>query len=136
MADPIWQSIISIFQLNGPAMSHFLPMEAFKWVENIQQRMQKNPDFWRVNAENSEVGYILEVDIDYLSQIRNDHKVLPFCQSTEMVWKGEVCGALLYASTRPQSWFGAAKNFQSIGIQAKSLVPPLHRDEYQDARAI
>ena len=78
MADPIWQSIISIFQLNGPAMSHFLPMEAFKWVENIQQRMQKNPDFWRVNAENSEVGYILEVDIDYPSRIHNDHKDFSF----------------------------------------------------------
>ena len=57
----------------GWAMLQYLPYGGSEWVEHFEQ------DFpWNV-ADDSEIGYILEVDLDYPEHIHDSHKDLPFC---------------------------------------------------------
>ena len=48
--------------LYGWAMSPKLPVNGFKWVEDLSQF---NESFIKNCDENSDIGYFLEVDIDY-----------------------------------------------------------------------
>ena len=52
--------------LYGWAMSKKLPVNGFKW-ENDLSRFNEN--FIKTYNENSDVGYFLEVDIDYSKQL-------------------------------------------------------------------
>ena len=61
--------------LYGWAMSQKLPVNGFKWVKNLSQF---NKSFIRNYNENSDIGYFLEVDIDYSKKLFNLHKDLPF----------------------------------------------------------
>ena len=62
--------------LYGWAMSQKLPVNGFEWV--IQNLSQFHESFIRNYDENSDIGYFLEVDIDYLEKLFNLHKDLPF----------------------------------------------------------
>ena len=60
--------------LYGWAMSQYLPYSNFRWWKNI--------DNFDVNSidENSLIGYILEVDLDYhdeLHELHNDYPLAP-----------------------------------------------------------
>ena len=61
--------------LYGWAMSQKLPVNGFKWVKSLSQF---NESFIRDYNENSDIGYFLEVDIDYPEKLFNFHKDLPF----------------------------------------------------------
>ena len=61
--------------LYGWAMSKKLPVNGFKW-ENDLSRFNEN--FVKNYDENSDVGYFLEVDIEYPKQLWSFHKDLPF----------------------------------------------------------
>ena len=79
--------------LYGWAMSQKLPVNGFKWVEKlsrINERYIKNYN------ENSDIGYFLEVDIDYPKELFNLHKIYYFYQKEKklinaknlfVVWK-------------------------------------------------
>ena len=63
--------------LYGWAMSQELPVDNFKWIEkddisNFNKKFIKNYD------ENSDKGYILEVDVEYPKNLHKLHSDLPF----------------------------------------------------------
>ena len=61
----------------GWAISQKLPINGLKWVE--KSRLSRfNERFIKNYNENSDIGYFLEVDIDYLKELFNLHKDLPF----------------------------------------------------------
>ena len=63
--------------LYGWAMSQKLPVNDFKWVK--QEELSKfNEDFIKNYDENGNIGYFIEVDIDYPKELFNLHKYLPF----------------------------------------------------------
>ena len=62
--------------LYGAAMSEKLPINGFKWVNDISRRNEKFVKSY--DKKNSEKGYILEVDVDYPSKLRNLHSDMPF----------------------------------------------------------
>ena len=70
--------------LYGWAMSQKLPMNGFKWTKNLSQF---NETFIKNYNENSDIGYFLEVDIDYSEQLFNLHKDFPFLPEREKVRK-------------------------------------------------
>ena len=61
--------------LYGLAMSQKLPVNNFKWVEDL---LKFNESFIKNYDENSDEGYILEVDVEYFKELFNLHKDLPF----------------------------------------------------------
>ena len=72
--------------LYGWAMSQKLPVNDFKLVKNLSQF---NESFIRNYNENSDIGYFLEVDIDYPKELFNLHKDLPFLPERKKVNKVE-----------------------------------------------
>ena len=54
-------------------MSQKLPVNGFKWVNN-----EINKEFIKNYDENSDKGYILEVDIKYPRKLHDLHSDLPF----------------------------------------------------------
>ena len=67
-------------------MSQKLPTNGFKWVEDLPQF---NEGFTKNYDENSDIGYFLEVYIDYPKQLFNLHKDLPFLPERKKVEKVE-----------------------------------------------
>ena len=71
--------------LYGWAISQKLPVNGFIWVgkSRFNERFIKNYN------ENSDIGYFLEVDIDYPKELFNLHKDLPFLPERKKVNKCE-----------------------------------------------
>ena len=61
--------------LYGWAMSQKLPVNGFKWVEDISRI---NEEFIKNYDENNDKGYILEVDVKYPKKLHDSHSDLPF----------------------------------------------------------
>ena len=62
--------------LYGAAMSEKLPINGFKWVNDISRIDKKFVKSY--DKKNSDKGYILEVDVDYLSKLHKLHGDMPF----------------------------------------------------------
>ena len=61
--------------LYGWEMSQKLPVNNFKWVEDTSKM---NEEFIKNYNENSNKGYILEVDVKYHKKLYDSHSDLPF----------------------------------------------------------
>ena len=68
-------------------MSKKLHVNGFKW-ENDLSRFNEN--FIKSYNENSDVGYFLEVDIEYPKQLWSFHKDLPFLSERKKLEKVEL----------------------------------------------
>ena len=62
--------------LYGAAMSEKLSMNGFKWVNDISKIDKKFVKSY--NKINSDKGYILELDVDYPSNLHRLHIDMPF----------------------------------------------------------
>ena len=72
-------SYIQYFDANnlyGAAMSEKLPINGFKWVNDISGINKKFVKSY--DKKNSDKGYILEVDVDYPSKLHKLHSDMPF----------------------------------------------------------
>ena len=74
--------------LYGWAMSQKLPVNDFKWIKK-EELSKFNEDFIKNYDENGNIGYFLEVDIDYPKELFNLHKDLPFLPERKKVNKCE-----------------------------------------------
>ena len=61
--------------LYGWAMSQKLPVNRFRWVHDVSRF---NEDFIKNYNENSDLGYFLQIDVEYTKKIFTSHKELPF----------------------------------------------------------
>ena len=77
--------------LYGCAMCQKLHVNVFKWVNDLSRF---NEDFIKNYNENSDVGYFLEVDVEYPKKLFSSHKDLPFLPERKKLEKVEklVCG--------------------------------------------
>ena len=62
--------------LYGAAMSEKLPINGFKWVNDISKIDKKFIKSY--DKKNSDKGYVLEVDVDYPSKLHRLHSDMPF----------------------------------------------------------
>ena len=76
--------------LYGWRMSQKLPVNGFKWIKNLSNF---NKNFIKSYDENSDKGYILEVDVEYPKNLFNLHKNLLFLAEIKKTekWKKLVC---------------------------------------------
>ena len=65
-------------------MSQKLPVNDFKWMTK-EELSRFNEDFIKNYDENGNIGYFLEVDIDYPKELFNFHKDLPFLPESKKV---------------------------------------------------
>ena len=72
--------------LYGWAVSRKLSVNGFKWVEKLSRF---NEIFIKNYNENSDIGYFLEVDVDYPKKLFDLHKDLPFLPERKKVNKVE-----------------------------------------------
>ena len=72
--------------LYGWAMSKKLPVNSFKWENDLSWFNEK---FIKNYNENSNLGYFLEVDIEYPKQLWGIHKGLPFLPERKKIGKAE-----------------------------------------------
>ena len=61
--------------LHGWAMSQKLPVNGFKWIKNVTEIDEK---FINNYNEDSDKGYIFEVDVTYPKRLHDLHSDLPF----------------------------------------------------------
>ena len=61
--------------LYGWTMSKKLPVNNFEW---IKETSQFNKDFIKIYKEESDEGYISEVDVQYLEKLHEFYNDLPF----------------------------------------------------------
>ena len=64
-----------VTSLYGWAMSQKLPVNNFEWIKDTSQF---NEDFMKNYNEESDEGYFLEVDVQYLEKLQELHNDLPF----------------------------------------------------------
>ena len=72
----------------GWALSQKLPINGFKWVKQ-EELSNFNENFIKNYDENGDIGYFLEVHFDYLKELFNFHKDLPFLPESKKVNKVE-----------------------------------------------
>ena len=58
-------------------MSQKLPINDIKWIKK-EELSKFNENFIKNYDENGNIGYFIEVDIDYSKELFNLHKDLPF----------------------------------------------------------
>ena len=78
------------------AMSQKLPVNHFEWIEDT---FQFNEDFIRNHNEESDEGYFLEVDVQYLEKLHELHNELPFLTERVKIEKVEKLVANLHDKT-------------------------------------
>ena len=103
--------------LYGWAMSQKLPENGSEWAKKFPQF---DESFIRNYDENSDIGYFLEVDIDYLEKLFRFHECLPFLPERKKVNKVEkliwyrrqrkICYAYKSLKTRLKSWIRIKKS--------------------------
>ena len=110
---------LNAINLCGWAMSKKLPTNGFKW-ENDPSRFNEN--FIKNYNENSDVGYFLQVDIEYPKQLWGIHKDLPFLLERKKLEKVEklvcsieviVCYTCKSFKTSTKSWINIKRCAQS-----------------------
>ena len=72
--------------LCGWAMSQTLPINGFKWEDDLSRF---NERFIKNYNENSNKGHFLEVDVEYPKKIFGSHKDLPFLSGRKQIEKVE-----------------------------------------------
>ena len=86
--EPSFIEYLDVNNLYGWAMSQKLPVNDFKWIKKEELSKFKE-DFIKSYDENGNIGYFLEVDIEYPKELFNHHKDLPFLPESKKVNKVE-----------------------------------------------
>ena len=77
-------------------MSQKLPVNGFKWVEDISEF---NEDFVKSYNDDSEKGYFLEIDVQYPKKLHDLHSDLPFLFERMKTEKNEKLISNLHGKT-------------------------------------
>ena len=114
--------------LYGWAMSQKLPVNGFKWVEDLSQF---NESFIKNYDENSDRGYFLEVNVECPKNLFNSHKDLSFLPERKQLRKvkklvcgkedKKICCSHKGFKTSIKSWFKTKKSTQNNSVQSKSI---------------
>ena len=78
-------------------MSQKLPVNNFEWIKDTSQF---NEDFIKNYNEESDEGYFLEVDVQYLEKLHELHNDLPFLPERTKIEKVEKLVANLHDKTK------------------------------------
>ena len=101
-------------------MSEKLPINYFKWIETNDLSIF-NEKFIKHYDENSDTGYILEVDTEYPKELFNKHKDLPFLPERMKINKCSKLNCTLYDKENYVIHIGALKQALNHGLVLKKV---------------
>ncbi|XP_054267190.1 uncharacterized protein LOC128989333 [Macrosteles quadrilineatus] len=103
--------------LYGWAMSQHMPYSDFKWVEDVH-----NLDILSV-PDDGNMGYILEVDLEYPQELHDLHSDLPLAPERQIPpgSKQEKLLATLFDKKRYVLHFRNLKQYISLGLKLKNI---------------
>ncbi|XP_022161257.1 uncharacterized protein LOC111027265, partial [Myzus persicae] len=117
--EPItWLTYLDCVNLYGKSMLTELPFKAFECVDDL------NIDVTKI-ADDSEVGYILEVDIDYPKHLHKTHNDFPFLPLNECPPNSKV-KKLLTTLLPKKNYIVHYKNLKKVISHSLTLVK-IHR---------
>ena len=109
--------------LYGSAISQQLPVNDFKWANNLSRFNERSIKNYN---ESSDIGYFLEVDVEYPKKLFSSHKDLPFLPEKKKRKSRKTCFQYRrqrkirhsYKSfkTSTKSWINTKKSTQSNSI--------------------
>ena len=102
--------------LYGWAMSKKLPVNGFKWTDNIIHE-----EFIKNYNENDKKGYILEVDIKYPKKLHDLHSDLPFLPERMEISKFKKLVCDLYNKKKYVVHINSLKQALNHGLQLKKI---------------
>ena len=101
-------------------MSQKLPVNSFELVEELPQFKE---DFIKNYDENSDIGYFLEVDVEYLKILLNLYNDLPFLPERKKI---EKCNKLI-SEFRDNKKYVVHINTLKQALNHGSILKKLHR---------
>ena len=116
--EPSYTQYLDANNLYGWAMSQKLPVNHFKWVKDTSKI---NEEFIKNYYENSEKGYILEVDIKYPKKLHDLHSDLPYLPRRMKIDK---CKKLVYNLHNVKKYVVHIKSLKQAlnhGLKLKSI---------------
>ncbi|KYM95313.1 hypothetical protein ALC62_14043 [Cyphomyrmex costatus] len=106
--------------LYGLAMMESLPYGEFQWIDNVDSF-----DVMSVPIE-SDIGYILEIDLEYPYMLHDFHVDLPFCPTREIPPGGKRYEKLLATLHAKERYVIHYRNLQQC-IRHGLVVTKIHR---------
>ena len=100
----------------GEGMSQKLPIDGFKWIDTslIDKKINKFIGLIKNYDEDSNKGYILEVDVEYPKKLHDLHSDLPFlpermkinkcCKLVRNLYDKKLCCSRKNLKTSIKSW--------------------------------
>ena len=108
--------------LYGWAMSKKLPVNGFKWIDNIETAGPViNEDFIKNYDENNDEGYIFEVDVKYPKRIHQLHSDLPFLSEQTEVNKCKRLICNLFNKKKYVAHINTLKQALNHGLKFKKI---------------
>ena len=103
---------------DGWAMSKKLPVNGFKSESDLSRF---NEDFIKNYNENIDIGYFLEVDIEYPKRLQNSHKDLPFLPERKKLEKVEKLVCSTEDKEKYVIYIRALKQAPNNGLKLKKV---------------
>ena len=104
--------------LYGQTMSQKLPVSGFRQVKDLSKFNEK---FIKSYDENSDKGYILEVDVEYPKKLFNLHKDLPFLPKREKINKCKKLICSIMDKEKYVVYIKALKQVLNYGLKLKQV---------------
>ena len=114
--------------LYGSAMSQNLSVNGFKWITNVSKT---DEDFIKNYNEDGDIGYFLEIDIEYPRNLHDSHSDLPFLPERMKIDKCNKLVCNLYDKNDYVLHIRALKQALKHGLKLKKVHKAI--DFYQEA---
>lgn len=114
-------SYVDVNNLYGDSMSRNLPVSDFVFL--LPPEIEKL-DISEYNA-NSEIGYMLEIDLDYPDEIHDAHNFMPFCPENKIPPRGKI--KKLVADLTDKKYYKIEIQLLQLAIQQGLVVSKIHR---------
>ena len=105
--------------LYGAAMSKKLPINEFKWMNDISRIDKKFIKSY--DKKNSDKGYILEVDVDYPSKLHRLHSDMPFLPERMKIDKAQNLVCNLHDKKKYVVHISILKQALNYGLKLKKV---------------
>ena len=99
-------------------MSQKLPIDGFKWKKNM---FKFNDDFIKNYDEDSDKGYIFEVDVEYLKNLNDLNSDLPFSPERMKIYKSSKLLCNLYGKNNYVVHIRSLKQTLDHGLILKTV---------------